>query len=289
MNSSEDRLVTCFGEILWDLYPEGKQLGGAPFNVAAHLHKLGTRSQIISRVGQDALGEDIIAAAEQQGVQPIFIQKDDTLATGIVKVTLDEGGVPSYDIALPSAWDKILLTEANKQLVRRSFALVYGTLALRSKDSYDTLLELLKLSPLNICDLNIRQDYYSKDLITELLGQTHILKINDEESDLLKTMFDLSSDSFYPDLTTKFPLSVIIKTMGKDGAEVWKDGKIYRGQSIKKSVKDTVGSGDAFLAAFIHNYLSDMSLLDCVNEACKLGAYVATRSGAIPDYDVDKL
>ena len=289
MNSSEDRLVTCFGEILWDLYPEGKQLGGAPFNVAAHLQKQGTHSQIISRVGQDALGEEILKAAKRQGVQPTFIQRDDAHATGVVKVTLDEGGIPSYDIAKPSAWDKILLTEANKQLVSKSSALLYGTLALRSKDSYGTLFDLLKISPLNICDLNIRQEYYSKDIISNLLEQTHILKINDEESDLLRTMFDFSSDHFYSQLSARFSLSIIIKTMGKHGAEVWKDGEIHRGQPISISVKDTVGSGDAFLAAFIHNYLSDKSLKSCIDEACKLGAYVATQSGAIPDYDVGGL
>ena len=279
---TSNNLVTCFGEILWDLYPEGKKLGGAPFNVAAHLHKLGSRSQIISRVGQDQLGNEIIAAAEAQGVEPIYIQKDNSLPTGVVKVSLDNGGIPSYDIKRPSAWDEIELTKKNKQLVNQSKALVYGTLASRNVQSRTTLLELMKASSLNICDLNIRQDYYSRELLAIMLQHTHVLKVNDEEAELLINMFGWSSDRFYNDLTQNYPISVIIKTLGKDGAEVWKDGEMILGQPVEIQVVDTVGSGDAFLAAFIHNYLQDNSLQVCIDAACQLGAYVATKSGAIP-------
>ena len=280
---TSNNLVTCFGEILWDLYPEGKKLGGAPFNVAAHLHKLGSRSQIISRVGKDQLGNDIIAAAEAQGVEPIYIQKDDSLSTGVVKVSLDKGGIPSYDIERPSAWDEIELTKKNKQLVTQSKALVYGTLASRNVQSRTTLLELMKASSLNICDLNIRQDYYSRELLDIMLQHTHVLKVNDEEEELLINMFGWSSDRFYNDLTQNYPISVIIKTLGKDGAELWKDGEMIMGQPVEIQVVDTVGSGDAFLAAFIHNYLQDNSLQVCIDAACQLGAYVATKSGAIPE------
>ncbi len=274
-------MVTCFGEILWDVYPDTRHVGGAPFNVAAHLKQLGSEAYIVSRVGSDELGSEIMAEVLQRQVDKDHLQIDMTLSTGVVAVNLDNG-IPSYDIRMPSAWDAIELTEENKKLVEGSSALVYGTLASRSAISRTSLQQLMDLSPLNICDLNIRQAYYDDDLISSLLRKTHILKINDEEADLLVNIFGLTQDKLYEQLVEKFSISTIIKTLGKDGAEVYSSGATYRAAAFPITVIDTVGSGDAFLAAFIHNYLREESLQVCIEEACRLGAYVATQSGAVP-------
>lgn len=283
--TSSLKTICCFGEMLWDVYPEGKKLGGAPFNVAAHLNKLGSNSQVISRVGSDALGDELINAVKQQGLDSKYIQIDAKYHTGRVNVSLDQQGLPTYDIESPSAWDQISLTQNNIDLVKSDSALVFGTLALRNQLSRDSLLHLLKLSALNICDLNIRQSFYSKDLIEALLLKTHILKINDDEAELLKHMFALSEDDFFEKLSKRFSLQIIIKTLGKDGALVWEKGLTCRGKAIDIVPKDTVGSGDAFLAAFMHNYLLEKSLQVCIDAACQLGAFVATRSGAVPEHD----
>lgn len=282
-------MITCFGEILWDVYPEGKRVGGAPFNVAAHLSMLGSASQIISRIGEDKIGDEILEAALHHSVEPIYIQRDDKVQTGRVLVTLDQGGIPSYEIESPAAWDYITATEENKKLIEGSSGLVYGTLALRNDVSRYALMELLKLSPLNICDLNIRQEFYSADLITALLRHTDILKINDEEADLIQALYDIKSDQLYTQLAETFSIDVVIKTLGGKGAEVWSAGQVIKGAPIAIEVKDTVGSGDAFLAAFIHNYIQNNTLQYCIDAACKLGAYVATQSGAIPRYDINEL
>lgn len=276
--------VTCFGEILWDIYPEGKQLGGAPFNVAAHLNQLGTTSHIISKIGSDELGEEILNRVKFKKIQTNFIQKDEDEKTGVVTVSLDSKGIPSYDIKQPSAWDNIMLDASNQELVSTGNALVYGSLASRSKESRKTLMKLLELSPLNICDLNIRLAYYSPELITDLLHNTDILKINDDEAALLVTLLDLPEAKLYEHLEQTYSIRVIIKTLGKDGAEVYSRGVITRGTAIEITVVDTVGSGDAFLAAFIHHYLKNDSMQVCIDAACRLGAYVATQAGAIPKH-----
>lgn len=282
--SKESNYVVCFGEVLWDVYPTYKKLGGAPFNVAAHLQQLGSHSQIISRVGIDDNGTAIIDAIRARGISVDFVQLDPSINTGIVQVVLDELGIPSYDIKQNVSWEQITADPKDEQLVNDSKALVFGTLACRSETSRASLLKLLTLSNLNICDLNIRQSFYSASLIATLLNQTHILKVNDEEEDLIAELFDLGKEDVPAKIAQKFDLEMIIKTLGKDGAQVFKDGKIITVNGTPIDVVDTVGSGDAFLAAFIHNYLNENSLENCLSEACKLGAFVATKKGAIPNY-----
>ena len=276
--------VVCFGEILWDVFPEEQKLGGAPFNVAAHLAQLGLRSHIITRVGKDELGNDIIKAVIQKDVF-LEIQVDTFLPTGIVNVLLDEKGIPTYKIQDPAAWDNISFVDHYRSLVRSAEALVFGSLACRSKTNFLTLKKLAAESTLRICDLNIRLDYYSEDLIKEILEMTDILKINEDEAKLLREMFSIDRENFYQELTRRFNLKAIIKTLGDKGAEAFAKGQLESTMGYAIEVKDTVGSGDAFLAAFISHYLEDKPIAQCLNEGCKLGAYVATQSGAIPEID----
>lgn len=280
--------IVCFGEVLWDIYPQDKKLGGAPFNVAAHLKKLGSKAYMISKVGADTYGKEIMQAVKSQGIPLNQLQVDDNFETGQVLVTLNEFGIPTYEIKEPVAWDFIHSNLDNLDLVRNSDALIYGTLACRSSRNLDTLMDLMKMSSLNICDLNIRQNYYSKKIIEALLPHTDILKINDKEKRLLCRMFELEESVFYDKINARFDFKIIITTKGGDGAEAYSDSNLVMAMSPKVKVLDTVGSGDAFLAAFTHNYLQGHNIKICLEAGTRLGAYVATRSGAIPEHALNK-
>ncbi len=281
--------VVSFGEVLWDIYPEDKKLGGAPFNVAAHLTKLGTQGYIITKVGSDALGKEILKAIEEQNIQTNFSQIDYTFNTGEVLVSLDHQGNPTYDIKRPVAWDYIHTNLENLSLVERCDALIFGSLACRSERNLKTLKDLTEISQLNICDLNIRQDYYSKELIERLLAYSDILKVNEQEAQLLMTLFNINTEDFYLRLTTDFDIKLIIKTLGARGSEAFHQDQFYKTDGIGVEVIDTVGSGDAFLAAFVHHYLQENNINNCLAEGSRLGAFVATRPGAIPTHSFENI
>lgn len=277
--------VICFGEILFDVYPDGKKIGGAPFNVAAHLNQLGDDASIISRIGEDVDGNTILSEVTQFRMTTESIQLDSKLPTGLVNVILDDKGIPSYDIAYPSSWDKIAVTPEDIERVSEAEALVFGSLACRNGKSKSSLLKLADHSNLNICDLNIRQDYFNKPLLKTLLELSHVLKINDEEAELIRELFNIKEDGFHTSLGNKFGISVIIETKGAEGAVAYSGGRKAHALGLDIQPVDTVGSGDAFLASFIHHFLQHKSLEYCLREACKMGAYVATQKGAIPSYD----
>jgi fructokinase len=283
LNAQQTPYIVCFGEVLWDVYPEGKKLGGAPFNVAAHATQLGLKAQMISRVGKDALGEEIIKAIKSQGISPGYTVVDKHHDTGVVDVLLDQQGKPTYNIKQPAAWDFIVANRDNITLVQEAEAFVFGSLACRSATSRNSLFELAKLSRRNICDLNIRLNYYNEDLITALLQITNILKINDEEAHLLQSLYGLPEENFYEALSQKFDLDLIIQTLGANGAEAYHNGKVIRCPGVKIDVVDTVGSGDSFLAAFIRQFLAGEDLESCLRFATATGALIATRRGAIPE------
>lgn len=277
--------IVCFGEVLWDVYPDAKKLGGAPFNVAAHLTQLGSQGQIITRVGADDLGEEILKAMDRYRIDKQYAQIDSTQATGVVHVVLDDAGKPSYEIKQPSAWDFIESTNENISLVRDCTALLFGSLACRTEANFKTLEALAKVADLNICDLNIRLEYYSKALISSLLRLSDILKINDEEAELLCNLYDLEIESLYAFLSEEYSIRLIIQTLGPEGAEAFENGKVFRAKGFPVKAVDTVGSGDAFLASFLHHYLNGNGIEASLSEGCRLGAYVATQVGAIPVYN----
>jgi fructokinase len=283
LNAQQTPYIVCFGEVLWDVYPDGKKLGGAPFNVAAHATQLGLKAQMISRIGKDELGEEIIKAIKEQGISPGYTVADKNYETGVVDVLLDQQGKPAYNIKQPAAWDFIVTNRDNITLVEEAEAFVFGSLACRSATSRKSLFELAKLSKRNICDLNIRLSYYNEDLITSLLQITNILKINDEEAHLLQSLYGISEGNFYEALTEKFGLDIIIQTLGANGAEAFHNGKIVRCPGVKIEVVDTVGSGDSFLAAFIRQLLNGEDLESCLRFATATGALIATKRGAIPE------
>jgi len=270
-----------FGEILWDVYPEYKKLGGAPFNVAAHLHRLGEEVNIISRIGMGAKGKEILDEVE--------IQHDKDFHSGFVRVTLNDAGSPDYEIVHPVAWDKIQMTDELKPLVENSGAFIFGSLVARDSTSRATLFDLLKISSFNVFDINLRQHYYSIDLIEELFAQTHLLKLSDSELQWLVGEWQMDIPETMARLIEAFPIKQVVLTKGANGASSFKEYKITDSPGISISPVDSVGSGDAFLAAFLHKYFDRATTSECLAFACRLGALITTKEGAIPDYDLTEL
>ena len=276
--------IVCFGEVLWDLLPSGKIAGGAPMNVAVHASQLGLNAIMISAVGNDELGEGITSFLLSRGLSIENIQKNE-YQTGIVEVTLDAKGSPSYSIIEPVAWDFIRLTDTAKSTIQVADALVFGSLALRNEISKLTLLQLQIDSKLKILDLNLRKPFYSPKLTDELLRVADIVKVNDEELEMICTWFgsfgnQIDNASF---LKARFKLKGILVTRGANGAFfIDENNEVFEHQGFKVIVNDTIGSGDSFLAAFITKWLSGETPGEALKYACAVGAFVATQKGATP-------
>ncbi len=282
--------VICFGEVLWDLLPTGKLPGGAPMNVAYHLTNFGVSTQIISRVGEDAHGQELTQFLKEKAVDISLIQKDAFYPTGIVKVELDDKGSPSYEIVKPVAWDYINVNVENTKAVKNAAAFVFGSLAARCNRTKERLFSFLEMAKLKVFDVNLRAPFYSKELIETLLFQSDIVKMNDEELDLISSWFFKTVPPF--DLAKKikkhFEIAVLIVTQGSKGAYVIdKKGEITSVTAIKVVVKDTIGSGDSFLAGFLYHYLNAEPIAVCLDFAARTGALVATMQGGTPKISED--
>lgn len=286
--------ICCFGEVLWDMLPSGKLPGGAPMNVATHLQNLGIPAKMISRVGKDELGAEIKAFLESKNCTTEWIQEDETLNTGWVKVQLSEKNEATYTIVHPVAWDFIQANDTVQQLVNQASALVFGTLASRDDTSYQTLLSILKNLPqetqvLKVFDINLRPPHYSQSLIEEFLQYADIVKLNEDELKIVAKWYDIVGDEEKQlrEISQKFDLKTLIVTKGGDGAILLRlenDGKkhFYQQSGYKVVVADTIGSGDSFLAGFLKNILNGKSSEYALNFACAIGAVVASHSGANP-------
>ncbi len=287
---SKGNHIYCFGEILWDQFgdflhdeiPGKKLLGGAPFNIAAHLSQLGQKVSLISRVGEDADGHEILARASEFGVDMSPVQIDSTFATGTVKVRLNKSGSASYDIVENVAWDYIELSEPSNLISPE--ILVYGSLASRHKVSRDTLSVLLERSTLRVCDLNIRDPYYSKEGLRYLMSKANILKVDNDELLLLSALFYWDSNEIYRSICEEYGTTMIIKTMGTNGAELYKDGATISVDGLSIPLVDSVGGGDAFLAGFLDAYLKKQDLLHCLQAGNSLAAFVCSKRGAVPQH-----
>lgn len=285
MNQPTSNIV-CFGEILWDLLPSGKVAGGAPMNVAFHANQLGIAAQMISKIGKDDLGKDLIDFLNQKGVDTTLVQTDDNYPTGTVKVTLDAKGSPSYEIVAPVAWDFIHANTANKTAVQSADAFVFGSLAARNETSRNTLLELLKLAKLKVFDVNLRSPFYTKPLLTQLLHQADIVKMNDEELEIIGSCLDIHETEVKTAVQVKnhFNWQQLIVTRGAHGAWFFNKDGMMSSQGITIQVQDTIGSGDSFLAAFLSKFLQGEVPEKCLQFASATGAYVATKKGGTPEF-----
>ena len=276
--------IICFGETLWDVFPDSQKPGGAPLNVAVHLQRFGYAPGMISKIGKDKLGKGLLDFMKNKGIPTDFIQEDHEHPTGVVNVEIAESGDASYDIVFPSAWDFIQFPE---NLTSDEFLLVFGSLASRNTPSKETLLKLLDKAKLALFDVNFRAPHYSRELIQELLEKSDIIKLNEDEVEIIGAWLNLKNvptEKICKKLTDQYKLDQIIITLGSRGAMVYKDEQAYRHGGFKVKVVDTVGSGDSFLASYLAHYLKGFSIDDCLDMACATGAYVATQNGAVPDY-----
>ena len=288
-----NEIVVGMGEALWDVLPEGKKIGGAPANFAYHVSQFGLPSRVVSAVGEDKLGSEILDNFREKKLNCMIEQVP--YPTGTVQVELDAEGVPCYDIKEGVAWDNIPYTNALEGLARCTRAVCFGSLAQRSVVSRETINRFLDAMPvtdetLKIFDVNLRQGFYTKEILCNSFQKCNILKINDEELVTVSRMFgypgiDLQDKCWI--LLAKYNLKMLILTCGVNGSYVFTPGKVSFVETPKVEVADTVGAGDSFTATFVAALLKGMSITEAHRLAVDVSAFVCTQNGAmpvIPDY-----
>jgi fructokinase len=275
----------CFGEVLWDNLPGVRVAGGAPLNAAIRMQSLGIPSSILSSVGNDPAGDELFGILEDRQVNTELLQKNDHFPTGEVHVKINEEGLPAYDIVFPSAWDEIRPTPEGIRAVSESDVFIFGSLACRNTVSRETLSECLNHADFSVFDVNLRPPFYEIPLIESLLKRADVIKMNDEE--LLTICSALGSGSEYIEENVRFLSAVsgsgqICITRGKEGAILFTDHTFTYCKGFPVVVKDTVGSGDSFLAALVVQLLKKSCAAYALQFACAVGAMVATHTGANP-------
>lgn len=283
--------IFCFGEILWDVLPDKKLPGGAPMNVAYNLNRLGLPAGIISRIGNDANGHQLIKFLEEKDIPTRYVQTDMEHETSTVQARIDAKEGMKYEIVEPVAWDFITADPSISNLVGQAEALIFGTLAARSETSRASLLELLKLPVKKIFDINLRAPHYTLPFVDELMQQCNVLKLNDNELALLADYYGWSGpeEEHLRSLDERFSPEIILLTRGDAGAAVLQGEKFYEHPGFKVEVADTIGAGDAFLAGFLSQYLRDASIEEALVFASALGAFVASKDGACTEYTEEQI
>ncbi|MBO0949890.1 carbohydrate kinase family protein [Fibrella forsythiae] len=278
--------ITCFGEILWDVLPTSKQPGGAPMNVAADLRNFGLNAQLISAVGHDALGRELLNFLEQKAIPTDLVQVSDTYPTGVAQANVSDSNDVVYTIVQPVAWDYIQLQPGMIEAVQQSDLFIYGSLAARSSRTYETLRELLDVAPRKIFDVNLRAPHYDRETVDELMHQADIAKLNEHEILELSDWYgyDLDLQRAMRQIRDRFNLEALCVTLGDDGAILLDAAGFTRQESFPIDVEDTIGCGDAFLAAYIHKTLQGETPQKTLAFACAAGAYVGTQPGATPSF-----
>lgn len=275
------------GEVLWDVLPDGRQLGGAPANFAYHAAALGARAGIVSRIGRDPLGTELLARLRQLDIATEAVEVDPAAPTGTVTVSLEADGQPGYTIHEAVAWDHLAAAEAGCRAVAAADAVCFGTLAQRSaraRASIHTLLGHARRDALRIFDVNLRQHYYSRDLIEHSLALANVLKVNETELPLLAGMFRLGGDEAaqVAELARRFSLRAVAFTRGGRGSLLHADGVTCEHPGLPVQVKDTVGAGDSFTAAFALGLLRGWPLAVINARATAIAAFVCSQKGATP-------
>lgn len=277
--------VVAFGEVLWDVFPTHKKIGGAPLNVALRMKSLGVETTIISRVGLDEEGKEIMSFINEHDVSSYLIQIGEENKTGVVNVMINEKGNASYDILYPSAWDKITSTQQMIEKVLTADAFVFGSLICRDEVSRSTLYSLFEKAKYKVLDANLRAPYYTTEVLVELMSKADFIKLNDEE--LLEISQKLGSpyNSFEQNIkfiAEKTSTKEVCVTKGAFGAVLYYNDKFYYNSGYLINVVDTVGAGDSFLATLIVRLLKGKSPQKSLNYACAVGALVAGHEGANP-------
>jgi fructokinase len=286
----------AFGEILWDCLPSGSHAGGAPFNVATHLVQLGASASLLSAVGQDSLGDEILKVAEEKGVNTQFVTRARIgLATGTVLVTVDDNGNATYELVQPVAWDEIKALPEALEAVAQARGLIFGSLACRSPYNLDQLNRLLAIEgPMKFFDVNLRPPFADPVLVIDLAQRVDVIKLNDDEvgklASWLKTGEATLNTPRSPDalaeacaaLAKATNTSRICVTRAAEGAALWENGNLLCAQAPQVTVKDTVGAGDSFMAGLMVGLTRGIDTQKVLENACRVGAFVASHNGATP-------
>ena len=280
--------VVGMGEALWDVLPEGKKIGGAPANFAYHISQFGLPSCVVSAVGNDPLGDEILENFTSKGLNQLIERVP--YPTGTVQVEIDQAGIPQYDIKENVAWDNIPFTPQLDELAGKTRAVCFGSLAQRNVVSRETIARFLDRMPVRedslvVFDVNLRQGFYNKEILCESMRRCNILKINDVELVTVSRMFgypgiDLQDKCWI--LLGKYNLKMLILTCGINGSYVFTPGAVSFQPTPKVEVADTVGAGDSFTAAFIAGILKGKSVAEAHSRAVQTSAFVCTKKGAMP-------
>lgn len=277
--------IVCFGEVLFDVFPTHTKIGGAPLNVGLRLASLGIETQIISRIGQDAKGKELLDFIEANDVSTTYIQTDSHFSTGEVTVKLDEKGSASYTINYPVAWDKIEATPEAHDIVSFADAVVFGSLVCRDTASYQSLLSILNVAKYKIFDVNLRAPFYTKELLSDLMNKADFIKFNDDELYEISAYLGSPYHSLEQNMlfiAEKTNTQHICVTKGSHGAVLFYNDQLFYNSGYKITVADTVGAGDSFLAGLLSKLLAGIAPQEAINFACALGALVAQEEGANP-------
>lgn len=280
------KVVVGIGEALWDVLPEGKKVGGAPANFAYHASQFGCEGIAVSALGNDPLGDELVKCFDEKGLR--YVMQRNKYPTGTVQVTLDAAGIPQYEICEGVAWDNIEITPELDELAERTDCVCFGSLAQRNATSFGTISHFLDKMPesaIKVFDINLRQKFYTPEVLDASMHRCNILKVNDDELEILTSMFGLTGSEEHRSrqLIGKYGLKGLILTCGTKGSYVFTADTVSFFETPKVSVADTVGAGDSFTGAFCGSLLAGVPVRDAHRRAVDVAAYVCTQAGAMPE------
>jgi fructokinase len=287
-------LMVGLGEVLWDVLPSGKVLGGAPANFAYMTKVLGNQGIVASRIGNDALGREAFGVMQRLGLNTAYVQRDNEHETGTAAVSIDPSGQPNFTIKELAAWDFLQWTPEWEDLSRKADVICFGSLAQRSPESAVTIESFLQNAPksLRIFDVNLRQSFYDQHVLTKSLRRAHIVKLNDQELHQVSQLLNLGSGSeeaLAKRLLDEYGLLMVSVTRGAVGSILVSESQTVQHAGFRVKVSDAVGAGDAFTACLAHYYLQDYSLEDLSELANRFASWVATQRGATPAINANQL
>jgi fructokinase len=287
--------IVGLGELLWDIFPTSRQLGGAAANFAYMASLLGDDGMVASRIGADHLGEEALRRLESLGVNTSFIQRDATYHTGVANVSVDANGQPSFLIAQPVAWDYFEWTPAWQSLAQKADAVCFGSLGQRSRQSRETtrsFLRAMRPNTTRVFDVNLRQSFYSREILADSAKGANIIKLNHEELPAVARLLGFpyqEETSAAQWLLNTFRLQLVCVTRGAAGSLLLSEDAVHEHPGLPVQVADTVGAGDAFTAAVVHHFLRGHSLASMNEAANRMGSWVASQTGAAPAPDASRL
>jgi fructokinase len=284
--------ILCIGEVLWDRLPDKSIPGGAPMNVALHLHNVDYNVLICSSLGDDQAGRDLAAFINGAGADTHLIQTNHELPTSEVPVWLDENNNPTFEILEPVAWDQLQLTPELVKAAEKVGTIVYGSLASRNEVTRKTIHAVLEHDNVKLMDINMRPPFVKQNVIEDLVRKADIAKMNDDELRTMAGWHKIQKQDLEDMIRwfgDTYGVETVCVTRGKDGAMVMDKGEIWEHPGFQVKTVDTVGAGDAFLAGFVSKLFDDRGAAEALKYACALGAYVATKAGATPKYHFNEI